>query len=397
MKKLLDSIKYVKLSDLLAPFIFIMVLPIALLFKLINKIKGKNLWLVCETGTSARDNGYHFFKYVRENHLDDYCFYVIDKNCSDYSKVEHLGNIIQFKSLKHWLYYLAADYNISNQKYGNPNQPFFYVIHVSLGLFKNRVFLQHGITKDDSPWLYYNATKFRYFICGAKREYEYVKEKFGYPEGNVIYTGFSRFDNLYNNKVNEKQILIMPTWRNWLREVNSLGEKIDFTETSYYKNWSSLLENEDFIKYIEENDYNVYFYPHVNMNKYLKDFNMKSKNIKVVDNSDIDIQKLLKESAIMITDYSSVYMDFAYMNKPVIYYQFDYKEYRSGHLQDGYYDYKRDSFGPVVSTHLDVIDSLKSIMKDGLEKKYYTRMNSFFEIKDQNNSERLYNILRNKG
>ena len=133
------------------------------------------------------------------------------------------------------------------------------------------------------------------------------------------------------------------------------------------------------------------------MNKYLKDFNMKSKNIKVVDNSDIDIQKLLKESAIMITDYSSVYMDFAYMNKPVIYYQFDYKEYRSGHLQDGYYDYKRDSFGPVVSTHLDVIDSLKSIMKDGLEKKYYTRMNSFFEIKDQNNSERLYNILRNKG
>ena len=140
---------------------------------------------------------------------------------------------------------MAADYNISNQKYGNPNQPFFYVIHVSLGLFKNRVFLQHGITKDDSPWLYYNATKFRYFICGAKREYEYVKEKFGYPEGNVIYTGFSRFDNLYNNKVNEKQILIMPTWRNWLREVNSLGEKIDFTETSYYKNWSSLLENED--------------------------------------------------------------------------------------------------------------------------------------------------------
>lgn len=394
MKKLLDSIKYIKLNDLLAPFIFIIILPIALLFKLINKIRGRKLWLVCETGYSARDNGYHFYKYVREKHADDYCFYVIDKNSSDFSKVKHLGNIIQFKSLKHWLYYLAANYNISNQKYGNPNQPFFYIVHVSLGLFRNRVFLQHGITKDDSPWLYYKDTKFRYFICGAKREYDYVKEKFGYPDGNVIYTGFSRFDNLYNNDVNQKQILIMPTWRNWLgRDVNGLGQKVDFTETSYYRNWNSLLENKEFIKYIEENDYMVYFYPHVNMNKYLKDFNMSSKNIRVVDNSDIDIQKLLKESAVMITDYSSVYMDFAYMTKPVIYYQFDYKEYRSGHLQDGYFDYQKDSFGPVVNTHLEVIDSLKLIMNRGLEKKYLTRMNDFFQIKDQNNSERLYKIL----
>ena len=208
MKKIKDSLKYIKLRDLVSPFIFLLMLIPSIIFRLINKLKKRQLWLVCEEGDVAKDNGYHFFKYVRTNHPNDYCFYVIDKKSKDYNKVKDLDNIIQFRSLKHWVYYLAADYNISTQKMGNPNQVLFYILHVTLGLMKNRVFLQHGITKDDSPWLYYKNTKFKYFICGAKKEYEYIKEKFGYPEGNVIYTGFPRFDNLYNNNLKEKQILV---------------------------------------------------------------------------------------------------------------------------------------------------------------------------------------------
>ena len=116
MKKILDSLKYIKLRDLIAPFIFLIIIIPASIFRLINKIKKRQLWLVCENGEKARDNGYHFFKYVRTKHPSDYCFYVIDKNKEDYKKEEKYGNIIQFKSLKHWLYYLAANYNISNHK-----------------------------------------------------------------------------------------------------------------------------------------------------------------------------------------------------------------------------------------------------------------------------------------
>ena len=129
MKKIIDSLKYIHLKDLLSPFIFIFILPFALIFRLFNKIRKKELWLICESGNTARDNGYHFFKYVRENYPNDYCFYVIDKNCCDYQKVKRYGNIIQFKSFKHWLYYLSAKYNISNQKNGKPNQVLFYFIN----------------------------------------------------------------------------------------------------------------------------------------------------------------------------------------------------------------------------------------------------------------------------
>lgn len=394
MSKIKGSLKYIKLKDIFSFFIFILMIIPSLIFKIYLKISKRNLLLVTESGTTARDNGYHFFKYVRTEHPEDYCFYVIDKKCNDYNKVKEYGNIIQFGSLKHWLYYMSAKYNISNQKYGNPNKSLFYVLHVMLGLYKNRVFLQHGITKDDSPWLYYKNCKFRYFICGAKREYDFIKEKFGYPDENVIYTGFARFDNLYDNNVNSKQILIMPTWRNWLgRDTNSLGEKIDFEKTDYFQNWNGLLNDSRFIDYIEKNNLEVLFYPHMNMQKYLDKFTVKSKSIKILSMS-YDIQKALKESAIMITDYSSVYMDFAYMLKPVLYFQFDYEEYREKQLQTGYFDYTENGFGPVFNTKDDLVEAFIDVYNNGLNKKYIERMNDFFEIKDQKNCERIYEYLK---
>lgn len=393
IKKIKDSLKYIKLYDILSFFIFIFMIFPSLIFRLINIIKKRNLLLVTEDGHTARDNGYHFYKYVRTNHQNDYCFYVIDKKGNDYKKVEEYGNIIQYRSLKHWLYYMSANLNISNQKNGNPSTALFYVLHVYFNLFNNRVFLQHGITKDDAEWLYYKNTKFRFFICGAKREYDYIKKKFGYPRGNVIYTGFARFDNLYNNKVNKKQILIMPTWRQWLgRETNNLGEKIEFKNTEYYKNWNDFLNNKDFISFIEKENLEVLFYPHMNMQKYLKEFKVKSKNIRILDMK-YDIQKALKESAIMITDYSSVYMDFAYMLKPVLYYQFDYDEYRKKQYQDGYFDYTRDGFGPVCDNNETLTKEFINAYLKGLNKKYEKRMKDFFEIRDQKNCERIYEYL----
>ena len=394
MKKLINNIKYIKIKDILSFLIFIVMIVPGLAFKIINKISKRKLLLVTENGKTARDNGYHFYKYVRTQHPEDYCYYVIDKKNNDYNKVKEYGNIIQYRSLKHWLYYLAANYNISNQKDGNPDAPLFYIIHVILGLYNNRVFLQHGITKDDAEWLYYKNCKFKYFICGARREYEFIKEKFGYPKGNVIYTGFPRFDNLYNNKVNNNQILIMPTWRNWLgRDTNILGKKTIFEETDFYKNWSEFLNKEEFIDYIESNNIRILFYPHMNMQKFLDKFSTKSKNIEIVGMNK-DIQTILKESSLMITDYSSVYMDFAYMEKPIIYFQFDYEEYRKKQYQDGYFDYKKDGFGPIVKNANELVKILKKIIENDQEKKYINRMNNFFELKDQNNCERIYKYLK---
>lgn len=394
MTKIMKKLRYIKVTDVIAPFLFLIVLPISVVFRVINKMKKRTLWLICEDGLTARDNGYHFFKYIRQKHNKDFCFYVIRKSEKDYEKVKMYGNIIEFKSLRHWLYYLSADYNISIHKHGNPCQSFFFILHVILHMYGNRVFLQHGITKDDSPWLYYKNTRFKYFICAAKREYEYVKLKFGYPKENVVYTGFPRFDNLYNFKVKANQILIMPTWRNWMGG-NYFGEK-EFKETEYYKLWNNFLKNRYFIEFIEKNSIDVFFYPHQHMQKFIHLFESKSNRIRIVDNSKKDIQELLKESQLLITDYSSVYMDFAYMKKPIIYYQFDYEMYRENQLQEGYFSYKNDGFGPIVYNENEIIEKIMYFYKKNykVDDIYINRMEKFFEVHDNKNNERVYKTLK---
>lgn len=398
INKVKKNLKYIKLNDIITPFIFIFVLPCALVFKLYNKLKNRKLWLVCENGLTARDNGFYLYKYIRENHADKYCFYVIDKKSNDYKKVKKYGNIIQFKSFKHWLYYLASNLNISSQKNGNPAQPLFYIIHVYLGWFNNRVFLQHGVIKDYCDWLIYKNTKFKYFICGAKKEYEYIRDFYGYSKESVVYTGLARFDTLNNFKINKKQILIMPTWRNWLgRETNFLGDKIEFQKTDFYKYWNELLSNKKLINYIEKNNIKLLFYPHINMQKYLRFFKIKSKNIEFLDINH-DIQDVLKESALLITDYSSVFMDFAYMKKSIIYFQFDKTEFREKQYQKGYFSYKDDGFGPVIYDTESVVDKIIEYcdIDYKLEDKYLNRINNFFENCDSKNCERIYNIINNE-
>ncbi len=388
---MLNKLKKVSSRDLVGFFKFIIVLIPSLIYKFFLKITKKDLWLICETEFTARDNGYVFYKYMKENHKEIKSYYAIGFNCKDYNKVKTFGNIIKWASLKHYFIYMSATKNISSHKEGNPNQTLFTILHLYLNLYNNRVFLQHGITKDDAEMFYYKNTKFKYFICGAKREYEFIKEKFGYPQKNVVYTGFARFDNLHNNKV-KKQILVIPTWRRWF-ELEE--DETKFVKSNYFKMWNSLLNNKKLTDYIKKNNIKLIFYPHAQMKKFISSFKLNNKCIEVINN-EVDIQKLLKESSLMITDYSSVYMDFAYMKKPVIYYQFDYEEYRKSHFKEGYFDYNKDGFGPIINDENKLEETIEKICNNKFipDWIYEERMNTFFELSDTNNCVRIFNIIK---
>lgn len=396
MSRVLNAIKQFKFRDLLAPFIFLTIFIPSLVFRLINRIKGRKLWLVAEQG-EARDNGYHFYKYVREKHPQDFCFYAIKPESAGYNKVAKLGNVIEYGSLKHWLYYMSANLNVSSQKSGNPAPIFWYVVHVMLGLYKNRVFLQHGVTHNDAKWIYYDKTKFKYFVCATRDEYSFIFKNFGYPEKNLLLAGFSRWDNLKDTskKQKNKSILIMPTWRNWLGgEKNKLFTIKDFLNTDYYKKWSAFLNDTEFVRLIEKNHIDVYFYPHINMQAFLKSFKASSKNVKIISYEN-DIQEYFNKCDTMITDYSSVAFDFAYLQKPVIYYQFDKEEYRDKQYAEGYFNYMRDGFGEVVDEENALVGVIRTYTQNGykIKSEYKKRIDNFFTKRDRKNSQRIYREL----
>lgn len=396
MKKIFSKIKYVKLKHIIGiiPFL-IMIIP-SFIYKLYLRISGKELWLICEQHNTARDNGICFFEYMVKEHPEIKCYYAIDENCKDSEKVKKIGKIINWGSFKHYFYYMACTKNISSHKDGNPNEFIFTIMHLYLNLYNNRVFLQHGITQNNIDMFYQENTKFKLFICGAKDEFDYVNQKFHYKNEEVVYTGFARFDNLHDINIKEKQIAIIPTWRSWLgREVNSLTKTDNFLESNYYNYWNKFLNDKKLIEHIEKNGVEIIFYPHIMMQKYIDNFKSVSKNIMIVKREDKDIQELLKESQLLITDYSSVFFDFAYMKKPIIYYQFDYAEFRKKHLKEGYFSYINDGFGEVCENNEELVNNIIDYInsKFKMKEKYEERMVSFFEKRDKNNCQRIYEAI----
>ena len=390
-----DRLKFVKMRDLIS----IPTMCVGYLVSIAFRIAHKNIWLVCERAKEARDNGYWFFKYLCEKHPEIEAVYAIDKASPDFCKVKHIGKVIQFGSLTHWVYYFAAKKNISSQKEGKPNAALCYVIENYFGARKNRAYIRHGICKDDQRWVYYDVTKMNLFACSAKREYEFVKEKFGYPEGNVQLLGLCRFDNLLSPHEVKKQIIVMPTMREWLRNISSDTEKYEghreIVNTEYFRIWNSFLNNVELNKLLQANGIQLLFFPHASLQKYIHLFSSFSERVTIANSNEYDVQQLLMESAMLITDYSSIYFDFAYMKKPMVYYQFDYEKYRKGQYQEGYFSYEKDGFGPVVSKESDLIEMIKSVIMKNfvIDEVFFQRAASFFAYNDINNCERTYKAI----
>lgn len=393
LKDYIAKIKDVKMRDILAIGQFVLAYPVSKVFKHYHK----NFWLVCEDEYEARDNGYWMYKYIRTHHKEQECFYAINPKSVDYKKVSKYGNIIPYGTFKHWVYYLAAEKNISSQKGGKPNAAACYLLEVNEWLKNTRIFLQHGVIKDDCKWLHYEVTKFSMFICGAKPEYDYVDEIYGYPNGILKYTGLCRYDGLHNINVNKKQILIMPTWRNWfnLNSKNSDGKKENFETSEYLKKWNEVLKSPKLKEILKENELQLIFYPHRNVQKYIHCFKSDDDNIIIADWKKYDIQKLLKESALLITDYSSVFFDFVYMKKPLIFYQFDEERFRKTQYQQGYFDYHNNGFGKTFSDVDGVLKELEIKIKDGFEVKeeFLKEHSRYFPKYDNKNCERIYNAI----
>ncbi len=400
MEKIIKNLRFIKMKDIFSIFQFILAIIPAMIFKIIRK----NIWLICEDENEARDNGYTFFKYMCQNKSENIdVVYAINKKSNDYQKVKDVGKCIQYGGYIHWIYYLAAKYNISSQKGGKPNAAVCYFLEVFGILKNNRIFLQHGITISDAKWLYYENTKMRLFICGAQKEYEYVKEKFGYPQENVKCLGFCRFDNWHNLKINKKRILVMPSWREWLNRKTDAYYELQydgqFEHSEYYKKWNSFLKNKELKEFLEKNNLELIFYPHRNVQNNLEYFNSISQNIKIASWKEYDIQELLKNSAIMITDFSSVAMDFLYMKKPVIYYTFDINDFIKGQYAKGYFDYENNGMTYYSRDENEIVSQIKKIYQDNfdLDEKMNKKIDEFFGICDNNNCKRTYEAIKQIG
>ena len=362
------------------------------MFPIAKLMFGKrNNWLICERGYDAQDNGFIFYKYLVDNHPEINATFLIKKTSPEFEKVSKIGRVIEFGSLKHFLMVIGYPVKISSHLFGYAPWVQLFTYYRRNKTHDRHIFLQHGITKNFHEGLCGDVCRsLDLFVCGAKPEYDSISHTFYYRNGVPQYTGFARFDLLTNTTAN-KQILVMPTWRRLLSNVDNLT----FLSSDYYKEWNSLLHNKTLINYCRNNQFKIIFYLHYSLQKYSSLFEGNDV-IEIIPFGQETVQNLLRHSSLLITDFSSVYFDFAYMNKPLVYFQFDESTFYDNHYTKGYFDYRRDGFGDVCLTIDDVIISFEHIVDNHftVEKKYMDRADHFFTYRDNNNCNRIFDAIK---
>ena len=197
----------------------------------------------------------------------------------------------------------------------------------------------------------------------------------------ALLLGVQHFDHTsitvvdFLDRKNKKIILYAPTWRD-----------DEFYEKGQYK--FSLRLNLDKLKESLGEEYILLVRTHyfIADKLDLSDYKGFAVDVSRYD----DIAELYLISDILITDYSSVFFDFANLRRPILFYTYDLDKYQNM-LRGFYIDIHTEVPGPLVFTTEEIIDKIKNI--DKLNEEYKERYDEFYErfcsIDDGNASKRI--------
>lgn len=363
-------------------------------------MKKKTIWLTYDKLYKGGDCGEYLYRYMLSRNDGITPAYVLNGDCADYDRLKKEGlHPLKYGSLKHKLYYLYS--SVVFTTHGGvhsfnafDNQEVRYIQDL---LHHDVACIQHGLTVQqlafNSNRLFNNMKR---YYCASKYEVQNLSHPvYGYEDKSVLkLTGIPRYDGLVNN--DQKQILITPTWRNYIAmpasaKNNAKPYNPDFIHTDYFKIYNELLQDEKLLSVAKETGYKLIYLLHPVISAQINDY-PKREGVEIVPALDINYEKILTESSLMITDYSGVQFDFAYMRKPIVYY---HPPKLPPHYEEGGFFYDTMGFGEICETHENLVETICDYMRNNCEvKSYYReREDDFFAYNDLNSCQRIYDDM----
>lgn len=356
---------------------------IDLLFKLLSKFsnlikKDKNKIIVgANYGHFFTDNPRYIFEFLEDKSEFDHLF--ISKNKELISKLNHPRCVHSFsaKAFFHFLrsrtiicggeidifpYHRSKNQFVINQWHGIPIK--------NIGTYQGK--------EMDSSW-------FDYILASSDKEKELLATAFNVSTSKVLTIGTPRNDVLINPPKKDNgdgfQILYAPTFRD--------DTNVDFFNFPDYN-------AKELDEFCSKNKITFKVKPH------LHDYRAGNNKLKfdelncvdVIFDSALDFQELLKESDVLITDYSGVYFDYLLLDNPIIFFPYDLEEYRK---KRGFmYSYEDNTPGPKVYTQKELIDYLNDIVqnKDEFAQERALKTKEYHLHRDGKNTERLYSFIK---
>lgn len=311
-------------------------------------------------------------------------------------KKEIPGNPIQVKrfSLRYFYYLAKAKYWVSNSRlpryldkregniflqtwHGTPLKKLVFDINDIHSADPN--YKQH-FYEQSRRWDYLSSPN-EYSSEIFRRAFLFDKEmlEYGYPRNDILYKknndeSINSLKNKMGIPLDKKVILYAPTWRD-----------DEFYARGKYKFTLQLDLNE--LQQRLGNEYVVLLRMHyfIANQMDISGFEGFAYDFSTYD----DIAELYLVSDMLITDYSSVFFDYANLRRPILFYTYDLEKYRDT-LRGFYIDMENEVPGPLIKTTAEIIDAIENIEKvcQDYKEKYDLFYKRFCLWDDGNASER---------
>ena len=336
---------------------------IKLLYKLLYKfvpIDNKLVIFISFHGRGYSDNPRAIYEEMqRDPRFKDYKFiWFIKKHKQKNIHIDG-ANIKEYFSIPYFYYMSKAKYWVINCKMPayickKDNQVYLQTWH---GTPLKR--LGHDIIAPDDATFYRSGMSFEqmtetYDIDVKRYNYmispnafctEVFQTSFRINRERLIETGYPRNDFItnatnedileikkkFNLPLDKKIILYAPTWR----DNSYVASGYTFELEADFHKWKETLSDE----------YIIVFKPHyLIINKYENDNSLNGFLYSI--SAEAEINELYVISDILITDYSSVFFDYAVLNRPIYFYMYDLEQYK-GELRGFYLDIYKELPGKI--------------------------------------------------
>lgn len=363
-----------------------------------KKMPIRRDWVFIESffGKSYSDSPKYLYEYLQKTRGDKYRYiWVLNKKSPALAKSgKHTR--VKMNSLRYVYYASRCGYRIFNvrQPAWNTKRPGVVFLETWHGTpLKKLAFDMDDITsasQSHKTLFYKHSREWNYLISANRFSTDVFERAFVFDREKILEYGYPRNDILYAENRDEiamevkkelgipegkRVILYAPTWRD--NQFYDRG-KYKFTlaldlgrlQKEFGDNSVVLLRTHYYIADILDlTEYEGFVY---NGSQYE------------------DVSRLYLASDICITDYSSVFFDFANLKRPILFYAYDFDEY-ADEIRGMYMDMEKELPGPILRTNDAVVEALHNM--DAITETYKTRYEEFYErfcsVDDGHASERV--------
>lgn len=238
-----------------------------------------------------------------------------------------------------------------------------------------------------------------YFVTTSSTYRNISQSAFGLSEQQIVVTGYPRND-VFFREVEDSDIGVGEKILMKLREGKLQGKKVvlyapTFRETAV-GNFRDTIHRILFeLNAFTENQNILFIFKgHTNIGKNINDRELLGLgNVCVLDTSS-DIYSILNDVDVLITDYSSIASDFLLLDKPIVFFPYDFAQYTT-HDREFYFDYRSHSPGHIVYSTQELILILEKLIT-GTDEHVIDRRHMrsiYFNYIDGESSKRLFHAV----